>query len=255
MTVDRGDDRAIAWVCFECAIVTIELDGQVVGGSHIDYIEYDLLLAALAIFPGDEKLAGLRNEFRKRHERRLAFGERQELGASRPATMDDVMRGFGGEATLAALRHPERVEAALLKRPEPLRYVPANEYQDAGEPVTVPVDVTGEILVRLLAPESYTINLDGSAKGCFPVYGVRMTFFGGGSKVDLYFCLGCAHLAIYAQGVAIGGLDIGSICKPLAQEFAKLFPDNAELAGLAGVAGQFPRENARGGLPTFAPAP
>ena len=70
LTFVRGDNRALAYFCFECATVRVESTSGLLGGSHFDSIEYDLLLAALDVFPADEKLLLLREEFRRRQKLR-----------------------------------------------------------------------------------------------------------------------------------------------------------------------------------------
>lgn len=153
----------------------------------------------------------------------------------RPATEADILRGFGGEETLAILRNPEHVSAMLIEPPERGRSFPAHEYKPLGEARPVKPEDAAAIVDVILDPASSRIYLDGVARGCYPVYHVRMEFTSGAERIDLYFCLMCAYLAVYSQGEAVGGMVIDPITEELAKKFVQVFPDDDPLRGLAGV--------------------
>jgi hypothetical protein len=155
---------------------------------------------------------------------------------ARPATEADIVRGFGGEGPIAVLRNAKQVSVVSIWSDDPQHSRP-HEYKLVGDWEPVPPKVASAIVALVLDPKSYQIfdQKQRVARGCFPVYFARMEFQAGEERVDLYFCLGCAALAVYSQGEHAGGMDIAGITTELAKEFVQLFPDDDSLQGLAGL--------------------
>ena len=101
------------------------------------------------------------------------------------------------------------------------------------EVISGPVDVGDELAMQaaalLLDPDSY---LWDAAKGCEPVYGVRLEFVQGETTVDVAFCFDCDILSVYTQGKAVGGEDFDNIRPQLVGIMQKIFPKDEAIQSL-----------------------
>lgn len=150
---------------------------------------------------------------------------------SRQVNDAEHTRQLGGELVRAALRNPERAEAVLLKPAseyptgEPHDFVAASDPQFIDSAVAADI---GQILnTRSLFPAP------AGAKACIPNYGVRLSFYSGNDRVDIYLCFECAILVIELNDKSPIGLNFDYAYHRLITAVCKIFPDNDRLAKLA----------------------
>ncbi|MBA4107111.1 MAG: hypothetical protein C0485_15310 [Pirellula sp.] len=73
----------------------------------------------------------------------------------------------------------------------------------------------------------------GSAKACgYPVYGVKLSFFRGNDRVDVFFCFQCAHLTVTRDGTNLGAGDFSEAERPFIDAAKTLFADDAEIQNI-----------------------
>lgn len=145
-----------------------------------------------------------------------------------PLTMEQLVRRLGGEHVAAVMQNPDSASAVLLETfrqpPEPHQCIPRSPDTD------VPTDVAERISAAVLDPQR---NLQSpGAKGCLPIYGVRIRYTTGKEQIDLYLCFQCAVLAIYRNGLPVAGAHFDSIQQVLKNEVIAIFPTDRVLLGL-----------------------
>ncbi|HEV7280095.1 MAG TPA: hypothetical protein VGN57_07780 [Pirellulaceae bacterium] len=106
----------------------------------------------------------------------------------------------------------------------------SSEYETQGQPVELTADQQGRLKKILLDPRSYDFT---SAKGCMPLYGVRLRFQDAAGKiVDVLLCFQCETLAVYRDDLEVGGEDFDRISDELAELMKELFPDDPAISEL-----------------------
>jgi hypothetical protein len=86
-----------------------------------------------------------------------------------------------------------------------------------------------QLAALLLDPRSYVWN---EAKGCDPLYGVRLEFKRKDETVDVIFCFECDILTVYHNGVAGSGEDFDPIRPALVPLMKEIFPKDGEIQSL-----------------------
>ena len=129
------------------------------------------------------------------------------------------------------MREATRVEAYRVAPPSgsnPMEdYTSPLDYEVASEPVVVSAVAARELSEALLSPETYNW---GSAKACGgPVYGVKLSFFKGSERVDVYFCFQCSVLAVVRDDRVFGGGDFDNAEPLFIRAAKKLFPHDAAI--------------------------
>jgi hypothetical protein len=143
-----------------------------------------------------------------------------------PLTRDGVIARLGGKTVAEILENPKTVVAALLEPVEMQRMQP-HLYALRTPEVTVNKIQADRISQAILDPQR---NLQfNSVKGCIPRFGLRLSYLADGGRVDLYFCLECALLAVYLDGKPLRGSQIDEIRNFLREEAIKIFPDDQPL--------------------------
>lgn len=142
-----------------------------------------------------------------------------------------VPRLFGGLENMAIVREATRVEAYRLAPPEGvdpfLVETSPLEYQAVAGPVAVKSDLAEMLQETLLSPQTYRWN---AAKACGrPVYGVKLSFFRGSERVDVYFCFKCAVLRVVRDDQLLGGADFDHGERVFVDGVKELFPADAEI--------------------------
>lgn len=150
------------------------------------------------------------------------------VGRSRISTL------FGSVENIAIVREAMRVEAYRVVPPaesKPIHdYISPLDFKVATGPTTVPEEMARELATSLLSPDTYSW---GTAKACgYPVYGVKLSFFRGNDRVDVFFCFQCGDLAVTRDGKRFGGGDFSQMTRPFVQAAKALFPDDAEIQAI-----------------------
>jgi hypothetical protein len=162
---------------------------------------------------------------------------------SSPPSYGQLVERLGGERVAAILSKPDRVGAVLVDLPnspiEPQRgYLLPHEYQVVSVDMNVPEAVAADISRTLLTPELHRI-IDG-VPDCIVRYGVRVTYFAGPNRVDLYLCFTCSDLAVYLDGKPVGDMKFIFVERELLSDVRQIFPENKELRELEAI---FARSN------------
>lgn len=145
-----------------------------------------------------------------------------------------VVKLFGGEATLTALAAPDTVEALRI---DPKSY--GNAPADAGKVIvgykitSPPAKLSAEQIKQLAAiladPGSYSFDV---AKGCEFMPGVALVAQAGKQEIVVLLCFDCRELAIFVGGKKVGHEDMDNAQGKLAALVKKLFPDDKEIQSL-----------------------
>lgn len=136
---------------------------------------------------------------------------------------------FGSPETIATVRSAESVTAQRLVA-NSFHREKSSEYETQGEPVELSADQQARLKKLLLDAGSYDFE---SAKGCMPMYGVRLRFAGAADKiVDVLLCFQCKTLAVYDDDHDVGGEDFDRVSDELAGLMKELFPDDPAIAEL-----------------------
>jgi hypothetical protein len=73
----------------------------------------------------------------------------------------------------------------------------------------------------------------GVAKSCgFPIYGVKVSFFGTDERVDVYFCFKCGDLAVAHDGEDLGRADFNNRSATFVKAVKELFPNDEAIQSL-----------------------
>lgn len=161
----------------------------------------------------------------------IAVGVALYQAAFGPPSMS---RLFGGAENMAIVREATRVEAYRVVPPPGSRpmedFISPLDFTVASEPTTVPAEMAEELATTLLSPNTY---FWGAAKACgYPVYGVKLSFFRGNDRVDVFFCFQCGDLAVTRDGEKFGIGDFSSLERPFVAAVKQLFPDDAEIQAI-----------------------
>ena len=135
---------------------------------------------------------------------------------------------FGTAGAQAAVAKPKKVTAYRLA--DNSFYQPmVADYKTTAGPVEVDDDVAIQASKLLLDVDSY---LWDAAKGCEPIFGVRLNFVQGDESTDVLFCFECDILTVYHQGKPIGGEDFDKIRPKLVEIVKKIFADDQAIQRL-----------------------
>ena len=145
-----------------------------------------------------------------------------------------IPRLFGGLENMAIVREATRVEAYRVVPPPGSRpmedFISPLDFTVASEPTTVPAEMAKELATTLLSPNTYFL---GGAKACgYPVYGVKLSFFRGNDRVDVFFCFQCGDLAVTRDEKEFGISDFYPSKRSLVQAVKTLFPDDPEIQAI-----------------------
>lgn len=140
----------------------------------------------------------------------------------------DIPRLFGGSDGVQIVRQAKTVLA--------WRVVGTNEfhellydYEMRGKPVELSTSQAQSLRNLLLDHDSYEWDV---AKGCMPIYGVRVQFLEEDQSVDVMFCFECDILTIFRNGKITTGEDFDTIRGRLLEIIKPLFPDDELIQGL-----------------------
>jgi hypothetical protein len=132
---------------------------------------------------------------------------------------------LGGEEVVALLRNPDRVEAVLLKTPAAPQTTPAHKYVPSTDAVAVDAVVASHAVELLLDEQLHRVTPEGVAKSCYPVWGVRLSFWKAKEKVDVYLCFMCEDVAVYWRGKQVPWANVRFVVRSLLDDALKIFPD------------------------------
>lgn len=143
-------------------------------------------------------------------------------------------RVFGGGANMRIVREATRAEAYRLAPPEGVdpqfTAVSPLQYEVTGGPVAASTELTELLKETLLSSATYDLEV---AKGCgFPVYGVRLSFYRGDERVDVYLCFRCSDLAVVREETAYAPADFSRGKRVLLNAVKELFPQDAEIQAI-----------------------
>lgn len=135
---------------------------------------------------------------------------------------------FGGSAAIETLQNARSVNAFRLANSSE-HHVRMSDYEFTDGPVVVPADSILTLRSTLLDASSYEWD---SVKGCIPNYGVRIQFKNRLEVVDVLFCFECDILAVYYNGVMVGGEDFDNVHGTFLSVIKELFPDDIAIQEL-----------------------
>jgi hypothetical protein len=144
----------------------------------------------------------------------------------------DVVGLFGGEGGYAIVARSAKVEAFRVA-PKDTREGDAwmaADYVDQSGPVTLSPDLASSVSAALTAPSSYYWH-ETATKACPTLYNVRLAFYRGSNRVDVYLCFGCNDLAV-VEGGKERGKDFTEIRPTLLKAVRQLFPFDPGIQGL-----------------------
>jgi len=149
---------------------------------------------------------------------------------ARQPTSEELTNVLGGSQVVAILRKPDRVEAARIAPPTFERSWEPIEYEELEIKEKVPAEIAADISHVLVTPAE---NREDDPVSCVPIYGVRVSFFQGMDRVDVYFCFECGILAVHLNDKAVGGNHFRYRYQRLIRDVQQLFPYDQRLAKLA----------------------
>jgi hypothetical protein len=123
-----------------------------------------------------------------------------------------LARLLGGSEVVSVLDAADRVTSVLLKLPQ-LQAVPPSRIPATSAAVAVDM-ATAQRVRTLLFDPGRNRQVD-AVPGCPPQYGWKLSYFGNGRRVDLFFCFGCGHAAVDLDGVTVGRCLMGGVAKEL----------------------------------------
>jgi hypothetical protein len=156
-------------------------------------------------------------------------------GTSTAVNRDDrrIVELFGGAAGWDAIKHPDRVEAYLIKFAGQAntggdKYVGGCEI--IGGPFSVVERDVNELVQALKNPQTYMWDDNWL---CIMIPGVGIRFQSQSRVVDLVFCFYCGRVEVYADGNGVGSVDLlrpGN--RELSRIMKSIFPHDAEIQKL-----------------------
>lgn len=135
---------------------------------------------------------------------------------------------FGTAGAQAIVAKPEKVRAYRLADNSFFQPMVA-DYKTVAGPTAVDSAEATETSKLLLDQNSYVKD---SAKGCEPIFGVRLEFVQGDNTTDVLFCFECDILTVYHQGKPVGGADFDKIRPKLVGIVQRIFPNDETIQGL-----------------------
>lgn len=141
---------------------------------------------------------------------------------------------FGDAENVAIVGEATRVEAYRLAPPQGVDPFSVDtsplEYRTTAGPVTVKSELAETLQATLLAPQTYQWD---AAKACgYPVYGVKLSFFRDGERVDVYICFKCLVLRVVRNDQLLGGADFDHGQQAFVDAVKELFPADAEIQAI-----------------------
>ena len=135
---------------------------------------------------------------------------------------------FGTGEAQDVIARPTKVRAYRLA--DNSFYQPAvADYKTTAGPIDVDDAVARETSQLLVDVDSY---LWDTAKGCEPIFGVRLEFTQGDKTADVFLCFECDILSVYYQGKPVGGEDFDRIQPQLVGIVKQIFPDDETIQSL-----------------------
>jgi hypothetical protein len=141
-------------------------------------------------------------------------------GADRESNQSKLAKSFGGNEGMRILTSAEKVEARRIGDVEDQHSV--KDYPLVGEPIELKREIAQKFATILSDHKSY--DWSDAAKGCIPIYGVRLHFSKGKSNLDVVFCFHCDILLTYLDGKAVGAASFDNAHDELAKLMKELFP-------------------------------
>jgi hypothetical protein len=142
--------------------------------------------------------------------------------------LDPLGKLFPAEVA-AIVKSPATVTAYRLADSSTYREKIA-DYKTMGDPVDVDAEMMKQLAESLLDPRGYLWDL---AKGCDPLYGVRLEFKRKDETVDVVFCFQCDILSVYHHGASVASEDFDPLRPALVPLVKKIFPKDGEIQSLA----------------------
>jgi hypothetical protein len=142
----------------------------------------------------------------------------------------DVVSLFGGEGGFAIVASPTKVEAFRVAPKGKLESWQAADYVDQSGPITLPPVLASSVSAALTAPGSYDWHPDGM-KACPTLYNVRLAFYRGTDRIDVYLCFGCHDMLVLKDGKE-SGKDFTRIRPTLLKAVRQLFSADPEIQRL-----------------------
>lgn len=145
-----------------------------------------------------------------------------------------MLKLFGGVKNMEIVRHPTRVEAYRLGDPPggspPSNDVSPLDYPVTAGPVLVSSKTAAKVSAALMSSDTYGWDY---AKACGdPIYGVKLSFFQGNDRVDVYFCFLCDFLAVARNGQTFDGEDFDDARAVFVEAAKQAFPDDPTIQKL-----------------------
>jgi hypothetical protein len=146
---------------------------------------------------------------------------------ARSSATPELRKLYGGSEGFAVLQKAERIEAFRLNH----NYRAGQEPTVTEGPITVSQPVAQQLISVLSAHEAYGWNY---AKGCIPVWGVRLSFYHGADRVDILLCFQCNLLLVSLNGTQTTGdvEDFDPIRPQLVQAMKAIFPNDQVIQNL-----------------------
>ena len=140
---------------------------------------------------------------------------------------EEVSKAIKSEDAFNTIRDAEKV--TLYRLEDSYHEDTVDKYEAVGDPVDLKPAKADELRQLLLSPSGYLFD---RAKGCEPIYGVRVAFRKGENQTDVLFCFGCDILAFYFNGKPSGGEDFDPIRMKLLGVIKPAFPDDEAIQSL-----------------------
>jgi len=109
------------------------------------------------------------------------------------------------------------------------------KHYKVGEPLKVDAATLTELRKLILDPK---IDDPDSAKGCLPVWGVRLDFVTPKKTVSIYLCYQCYILAAAEGQKFVGGGDFDPAYDQLAAIAKRLFPNDKDIQNMRATLGR-----------------
>ncbi|OWK45465.1 hypothetical protein [Fimbriiglobus ruber] len=136
----------------------------------------------------------------------------------------EVTTLLGGPDAVTTIQKADKVEAYRLD-PKPGAVEPAV----VGDAVPVPAPLATKIATALTADSTYAWDF---AKGCKPNYGVRLSFFRGSDRVDVFLCFECDLLRADHNGARGAAKDFDPGRPAFVKAVKELFPKDPVVQAL-----------------------
>jgi len=149
----------------------------------------------------------------------VAIGAKWFFSAPSP----ELLKLYGGPEGIAVVQKAERVEAYLLDHD----FRRGQEPTVKEGPVAISEPIASQLVSALSSHDSYGWSY---AKGCIPVWGVRLSFYRGADRVDILLCFQCDLLQVSLNGNrTAGNEDFDPIQPQLAHAVKAIFPNDPNI--------------------------